>query len=71
MMNEMKIHDKWLFVYNNYSDPSYKDLLNKYKNGFYLDLINKNTYSFEEGIAHLVGKENEESVYNRWWCDNS
>ena len=68
MINEMKIHDKWIFVYN---DPNYQDLLNKYKNGFYLDLINKNTYSFEEGISNLVGKLNEERIYNMWWCHNS
>ena len=70
-MQELKIHDKWEFVYGSYSNPIYKDLLSKYKHGFYYDLLNKNVYSFEEGIYHIVGKENENRVYNMWWCENS
>ena len=71
LMKELKIHDKWEFVYGVQSDPKYKDLLCQYKHGFYYDLVNKNAYSFEEGISHLVGKENEDRIYNMWWCENS
>lgn len=70
-MKELKIHDKWEFVYGTYSDSRYKDLLIKYKNGFYFDLVNNIAYSFEEGIANIVGQKNEDRIYNMWWCENS
>ncbi len=71
LMKELKIHDKWEFVYGTYSDSRYKDLLIKYKNGFYFDLVNNIAYSFEEGIANIVGQKNEDRIYNMWWCENS
>ncbi len=71
LMKELKIHDKWEFVYGTYSDSRYKDLLIKYKNGFYFDLENNIAYSFEEGIANIVGQKNEDRIYNMWWCENS
>ena len=69
--NNSDIQNNWLFVYGSYSDPNFSSLLKEHKLGFYYDLINNNAYSFEKGISHLVGKEIEDKVYNRWWIDNS
>ena len=59
--------ESWVFIYG---DREYAEDLKKYRYGFYLNKSTKEKYSFEEGIAHLVGIEKEDSVYNMWWWEN-
>ena len=57
----------WKFKYDDIRDP----LMKKYTNGYYLNLENGDVRSFEEGIAHIVGKPKERYVYHMWWIENS
>lgn len=68
MNNEKSIHDTWKFIYDN---KSYAYYLNIYRKGFYLNTDNDEKYSFEQGIKHIIGEEDEMIVYNRWWSENS
>lgn len=68
MDHKKTIHDTWKFIYNNLSYVSY---LIQYKNGFYLNTDTDEKYSFEEGIKHIIGENDEMTVYNRWWLENS
>ena len=57
----------WKFKYDDTRDP----LMKIHKNGYYLNIETNDVHSFEEGIAHIVGKAKEKYVYHMWWIDNS
>ena len=56
----------WKFKYDDERDP----LMKKHKKGYYLNLDSGDVRSFEEGIAHIVGKAKERYVYHMWWIEN-
>ena len=56
----------WKFKYDDERDP----LMKQHTNGYYLNLQNGDVRSFEEGIAHIVGKAKERYVYHMWWIEN-
>ena len=56
----------WKFKYDDERDP----LMKKHTKGYYLNLENGDVRSFEEGIAHIVGKAKERYVYHMWWIEN-
>jgi len=62
------IYDIWTFIYD---DPNYSLELYKYANGFYLNKKTNEMYSFEQGIKHIIGKKDEDSIYSMWWLENS
>ena len=64
-IQKQKLHATWKFIYN---DTSYlTELTTIYKQGFYLNMQTNEMYSFQQGIEHIVGEEDEMSVYNMWW----
>ena len=65
IIHEQKLHATWKFIYN---DTSYlTELTTRFKQGFYLNMQTNEKYSFQQGIEHIVGKDDEMSVYNMWW----
>ena len=38
--------------------------------GYYMNVETGDVRSFEEGIAHIVGKAKERYVYHMWWIEN-
>lgn len=64
-IQKQNLHATWKFIYN---DTSYlTELTTIYKQGFYLNMQTNEMYSFQQGIEHIVGEEDEMSVYNMWW----
>jgi len=64
-IQKQNLHATWKFIYN---DTSYlTELTTIYKQGFYLNMQTNEMYSFQQGIEHIVGKDDEMSVYNMWW----
>tara|TARA_B110001469_G_C9488410_1_gene244528 strand:- start:392 stop:604 length:213 start_codon:yes stop_codon:yes gene_type:complete len=57
--------DQWRFIYE---DPGEKSLP-EYPSGYYLNKHTRETKSFEDGIASIIGKEDESYVYNQWWFE--
>lgn len=66
-MHKQNLHATWKFIYD---DVSYlTDLTTIYKQGFYLNVKTNEKYSFKQGIKHIVGEDDEMSVYNMWWME--
>jgi hypothetical protein len=64
-IHKQNLHATWKFIYN---DTSYlTELTTRFKQGFYLNMQTNEKYSFQQGIEHIVGKDDEMSVYNMWW----
>lgn len=62
------ICDLWKFIYRG---KEHEGLYEQYPRGFYKNLLTRETYSFQRGIKSIIGEENENIVYNRWWIENS
>ena len=60
--------DLWKFIYGG---KEHEGLYVQYPHGFYKNLLTRETYSFERGIKSIIGKKNEDIVYNMWWIENS
>ena len=56
----------WKFKYDDERDP----IMKKHKKGYYMNIETGDVRSFEEGIAHIVGKAKERYVYHMWWIEN-
>ena len=56
----------WKFKYDDERDP----LMKKHTKGYYMNVETGDVRSFEEGIAHIVGKAKERYVYHMWWIEN-
>lgn len=41
-----------------------------YPLGYYLYKPTNTKYSFEKGITGVVGKQNEQNIYDMWWLSN-
>ena len=65
-VNKDDIYKTWKFIY---SDSEYPNLP-QYHSGYYINLVTKEKYAFRPGIKHIVGKDNEQRIYDMWWLEN-
>ena len=57
--------DQWRFIYEDLVEKS----LTEYPMGYYLNKYTRETKSFEDGIASIIGKDDELYVYNQWYFE--
>jgi len=57
--------EQWRFIYEDLVEPK----LPQYPMGYYLNKYTRETKSFEDGIASIIGKDDELYVYNQWYFE--
>jgi hypothetical protein len=57
--------EQWVFIYEDLVEPK----LPQYPMGYYLNKYTRETKSFEDGIASIIGKDDELHVYNQWYFE--
>lgn len=65
--NSLELYEIWKFIYN----PLDSENKIRFPHGYYLNTVTNQYYDFKPGIKHIIGEENEDKIYNRWWLENS